>query len=293
MSPMTVATAGSQLRDLRRIRHLTQADLAARSGVSPRTIRALESGQSQRPHPATLRALGRGLGLSAVQAMKFARTFVAPVVSDMSEVLGVSPLTLQEQLHGLHDAAHSANWTSDVYHCHQVVGADGHFESNRVHRVIRSTIDDLTHVMCMIMYEYDIDSVPPVLDPFGVAVSQQWLLAEHRIAVIELALPRALGDGDTHAYGYTLDDSPPTELRRTTEPDCEVTEGSRGPVGTFVLEVQFTGDPPTGIRPFAQMGADNAERRFGNLVHPDDAKTVRLQQQNTPPGQALGFAWTW
>lgn len=290
---MTVTPRGSHLRDLRRLRHLTQADLAARSGVSQRAIRSLESDRTHRPHPATLRALGRALGLSEVQAMTFARTFVAPAVADMSEVLGVSPLLLQDQLQGLHDAAHAANWTSDVYHCHQVVGADGHFELNRVHRVIRSTIENLTHVMCMIMYEYDVEAVPPVLDPFGVEVSQQWLLAEHRIAVIELALPRALGVGDTHAYGYTIDDSPPAAVRERTEPDCEVTEGSRGPVGTFALEVQFSGTAPAQIRPFAQRGADEHVRQFSEPVRPDETGTVRLQRQNVPPGQALGFSWSW
>lgn len=290
---MTVATAGSQLRDLRRIRQLTQAELATRSGVSQRAIRALESGQTLRPHPATLRALARGLGLSEGQTMTFVRAFVAPVVADMSEVLGISPLVLQSELNGLHDTAHAAHWTSDVCHCHQVVGPDGHFELNRTHRVIRSTISGLTHVMCLVAYEYDVDAVPEVLDPFGVEVSQQWLLAEHRIAVIEFVLPRPLAVGDTHAYGYTLDESPPSEVRRATEPDCEVIEGSRGPVGTYVLEVQFTGTPPAQIVPFTQKGADGDERLHADPVRPDEAGTVRLQQQNTPPGRAFGFTWSW
>lgn len=292
MTP-TPSRSTASLRDLRRLQRLSQADLAERSGVSQRTIRGLESGQTRRPHPATLRALGRGLGLTEMQAMQFARAFVAPVVADMSEVLGVSPLVLQEQLHGLHDAAHAANWTSDVYHCHQTVGADGHFELNRVHRVIRSTIDNLTHVMCMILYHHDIPAIPPVTDPFGVEKSQQWLLPEHRIAVLELALPHALGIGDTHAYGYTLDDNPPPEYRSSKTPDCEVLEGSRGPVGTFVLEVQFTDTPPAEIRPFTQMGSDDDGRRLGDPVTPDETGTVRIQRQNTPPGQGLGFRWTW
>lgn len=53
--------AGRRLRLLREAKCLTQRELAARSGVSPRTIFALESGDWCRP--TSRRAILRGLGL--------------------------------------------------------------------------------------------------------------------------------------------------------------------------------------------------------------------------------------
>ena len=49
-----------RLRAWRAYRALTQQELADRAGVSRRTVVALEAG-SQRPHPATVRALAAAL----------------------------------------------------------------------------------------------------------------------------------------------------------------------------------------------------------------------------------------
>lgn len=53
----------AQVRDHRLRRGLSQEDLAARSGLSVRTIRHLESGRSGRPRPETTRLLADALGL--------------------------------------------------------------------------------------------------------------------------------------------------------------------------------------------------------------------------------------
>jgi transcriptional regulator with XRE-family HTH domain/tetratricopeptide (TPR) repeat protein len=55
---------GSRLRDYRRSAGLSQEELAARSGLSVRTIRNLESGHSQRPFQDTVRRLADALGFT-------------------------------------------------------------------------------------------------------------------------------------------------------------------------------------------------------------------------------------
>jgi transcriptional regulator with XRE-family HTH domain len=53
-----------RLRQLRESRLLSQRELAARAGVSLRTIVAIEAGR-RRPHPATLRKLAEALAVPA------------------------------------------------------------------------------------------------------------------------------------------------------------------------------------------------------------------------------------
>ncbi|NUS62500.1 MAG: helix-turn-helix transcriptional regulator, partial [Saccharothrix sp.] len=54
---------GAVLRALRIGAGLTIDELAARSGVSPRTIGGIERGRVRRPHQGTIGALAGGLGL--------------------------------------------------------------------------------------------------------------------------------------------------------------------------------------------------------------------------------------
>ena len=54
---------GDLLRDLRQNAGLTQEELAARAGLSPNAVGALERGQRRRPYPHTVRALAGALGL--------------------------------------------------------------------------------------------------------------------------------------------------------------------------------------------------------------------------------------
>jgi predicted ATPase/DNA-binding XRE family transcriptional regulator len=63
---MTVETDfafGAQLRALRLAAGLTQSELAARAGVSPDAVAALERGRRQHPRAATVRALSAALGV--------------------------------------------------------------------------------------------------------------------------------------------------------------------------------------------------------------------------------------
>jgi tetratricopeptide (TPR) repeat protein/transcriptional regulator with XRE-family HTH domain len=59
------------VRGHRRRCALTQDELAARSGVGVRTIRAIEAGRIRSPRPATVRLLADGLGLGGTEREKF------------------------------------------------------------------------------------------------------------------------------------------------------------------------------------------------------------------------------
>jgi transcriptional regulator with XRE-family HTH domain len=54
---------GEMLRDSRLRAALTQEELAERAGISVRAVGKLESGETSRPRPATVRMLADALGL--------------------------------------------------------------------------------------------------------------------------------------------------------------------------------------------------------------------------------------
>jgi transcriptional regulator with XRE-family HTH domain len=56
--------AMARLRALRLNLGLTQAELAARAGVSEFTVVRLETGKDRRPHPSTRRKLAEALGVA-------------------------------------------------------------------------------------------------------------------------------------------------------------------------------------------------------------------------------------
>jgi predicted ATPase/DNA-binding XRE family transcriptional regulator len=57
------ASFGARLRREREVARLTQEELAARAGLTPNAVGALERGEHRHPHPATVRALAAALGL--------------------------------------------------------------------------------------------------------------------------------------------------------------------------------------------------------------------------------------
>ena len=59
---MTDGTLALRLRAWRELRALTQQELAARAGISRRTIVGIETGE-HRPQPATVRVLAEALGV--------------------------------------------------------------------------------------------------------------------------------------------------------------------------------------------------------------------------------------
>ena len=61
------ATFGVLLRGLREAAGMTQEELAARAGLSPNAIGALERGRRRRPYPHTVRALADALSLSGAE----------------------------------------------------------------------------------------------------------------------------------------------------------------------------------------------------------------------------------
>lgn len=69
---------GALLRAARERALLSQEELAARAGVSPRTLRYLESGRTRRPRLASVRMLADSLGLRGAERDRFERAAVPP-----------------------------------------------------------------------------------------------------------------------------------------------------------------------------------------------------------------------
>lgn len=283
---------GEALRTIRRERNLTQSELAARCGVSERSIRELERGKVT-PRPATLRALAEGLALRPAEINAVLRPFVAPSVVELAEVLPVPLLDLQEQLATLNqNAVFSDSWTNNLYHVHQVVGEDGQFQLNRMHRGITSTVDGLTHRILITEYDPPLVHRPRVDADFGCRISQGWVLAEHNLVIHEIELGRPLARGESAVYGLTVHDDTDPERRASLPRPTEVTEGSRATIDQLVVAVQFLGTPPRMIRPLRRDGA-RGESVLGDPVEPDSTGTVSLEVRNTPPGRGYGFSWVW
>ena len=72
LPPVTGTAFGRVLRRMRKAREMTRADLAAKVGVSPAYIRAVEKGRTE-PSPAAFGRLAEGLGVSLVVALAFLR----------------------------------------------------------------------------------------------------------------------------------------------------------------------------------------------------------------------------
>ncbi len=68
----TERSFGARLRRARRTAGLTQETLAARAGLTPNAVSALERGEHRHPYPATVRALADALGLSEAAGAAFA-----------------------------------------------------------------------------------------------------------------------------------------------------------------------------------------------------------------------------
>src|SRR5829696_2798175 len=63
---------GARLRAAREAANLTQEALAARAGLTPNAVGALERGEHRHPYPATVRALAAALGLAAEEGAALA-----------------------------------------------------------------------------------------------------------------------------------------------------------------------------------------------------------------------------
>jgi transcriptional regulator with XRE-family HTH domain len=61
---------GLLIRELRRGKGLTQAQLADRAGVGERTLKRLEAGQSPNPHPSTIAAVAGALGIETARLLR-------------------------------------------------------------------------------------------------------------------------------------------------------------------------------------------------------------------------------
>jgi transcriptional regulator with XRE-family HTH domain len=66
-----VAAFGELLRNSRLRAALTQEELAERAGLSVRAVGKLESGETTRPRPVTVRMLGDALGLEDPELTSF------------------------------------------------------------------------------------------------------------------------------------------------------------------------------------------------------------------------------
>ena len=64
MSDMAATRLGERIRALRYRHGLTQAQLAYKAGVGEKTLKRLETGKTDTPHPDTLAALAGALGLT-------------------------------------------------------------------------------------------------------------------------------------------------------------------------------------------------------------------------------------
>ena len=83
---------GILLRVARRRQCLTQAQLAERSGLSPRAISDLELGKAHRPRRSTIHLLAQALRLSGGQVQLLLATLESPVTPEPARRHSPNPL---------------------------------------------------------------------------------------------------------------------------------------------------------------------------------------------------------
>ena len=95
---MSKKTLADRLREMRKLRGMTQTEVAARAGTSSATISHFETGQRE-PGPANLKKLADALGVTT--DFLLGRTELAPTGPQMQALIRTAARMTQQQLNEL------------------------------------------------------------------------------------------------------------------------------------------------------------------------------------------------
>lgn len=295
MAEFTTHHGGAILLELRRRAGLSQARLAKASGVSVRTIRAIENGQHRAPHEATLRALARGIGLNEADTARLAKAW------DHTRSL----LTFEELIANGSDVASAlAELNLRSRNTHRLVSSVHHFKVAATRRVacvdVVTVIEALqdgvdTHLVFQ-GGDHSIDARLLRMDRVeGFRLAGQHVVPERNAVMFELALGAPLAAGDTKVVRYRIDlgGHPPEDpelaaiWHRLGDSDGMAESFSRV-CTAHTIQVTFEDCAPTGV--WRVTGAP--EPQPAGALELDEWNSVHVVGQNLEAG-TYGIAWSW
>lgn len=274
---------------LREFSGLTQQELAARSGLSERTIRGLQQGQVVRPHRSSLTALARAGGLGAAQTDAFLRAW-SPRRSRSLAELGPEgrDLILAETM-----------VQSEIEEClvssflRFRVDRDGHFVSADNRCTIQARRDGVNSY-CVPLLSADPGMIPSgqLTRAVGCHLMRRHAFPAAGLAVIELGLERTLALGELATFDFLVEAGPGTpDLFGVHPADPHHGELDRmlyRVVDLVVLDIEFERAPD---RVWETAGDGTGPGQDVREVTVHDNR-VQIVKRNVGPG-VVGFRWTW
>lgn len=290
-SVATRTAAGWRLRELRVSAGLTQEDLAARAGISPRALRALETGTAKRARPHTIEQIARALGLDARESDDLLKRWRLDEQVVAYDELFASTVAERDQLSALVETQVRGLRTISK----QVSGVVGvtrrldEYFSTRAVQVVGEGVDRIWQVTTLNPETSDVGAVV-VAEPRNAHVGRRRLFASISVYAVELLFDRELEVGSHYFYGAGFD------FRAAHTERTDVLDGyqeSAGAAGSkLTLDLQFTPPAlPINLRQTSQPRIDAPMSIVGALdLSPFGAVTVFVE--STGPG-VCGVVWDW
>lgn len=291
---------GSELRALRIRAGLSQDELAARSGVSTRTIRGLETGRIRSPHASTLTAIGDGLGLAPRSCAHLVRNWTrSSRTLPADEIIPRPAAVPSESFRRLLAERQQRDVTAMLSMATTVRVTIG--PSRRIdwiHRhVVREAVRDCD---ARYLYTTAMDQASDVrllrIDQLvGCALVDRVDDLEGNMSALEFSLgaPARKGELRTFSYrevqGWLPSDDPVLlgvwEGLGYSDTYCAST---RTEFGQLSLQVDFVGCEPAQVWEVAGRGTWERLR----TVEPDEFGSVSFFHRNLEAG-SYGFEWAW
>lgn len=293
---LATENGGAILFELRHRSGLSQSRLSAVSGVSVRTIRAIENGKNRAPHESTLRALAGGMRLNE---------------TDTHRLLGVSEniRSLRTFSELVDDGVDLATAMSELsvrnLNAHRLVSRLRHArvaDTRRVRcledvTVIEAIRDGVDHHLVFQSGDQSIDARLIQMETLdGCSLAARHHFAEWNAVLFELSIGEPLTAGETRVLRFRLDmggspsedDAELARIWHSLEDSDGLTDSFSRTVAMHTFVVTFEGTLPS--RVWELRGIQDVEE-VGDLAL-DKWNSAHVFGQNREPGN-YGIGWSW
>lgn len=283
---------------LRELKGLTQAKLAAQSGVSVRTIRMLERGEIEVPRGDTLDSIALGAGLTSAEAASFRRawsrkgrfatfTQLAANGADVEAILAEAAI----------GAAAEVRIVTLSERC--IVGPTRRVQEIVCEQLIETMVEGADSMCILARTDQSSDGRLERLETLsGCELLDVLRMPEHHLVAYRLGLGAPMVRGATRLMRFR-------RVAATTRPDEPqlgsifdglldsdgLTAGSRRPMDHLQVEISFVGEQPTTVWPIeSRVGFEGYHR--GPALALDPFGSVHVVHRDVAPG-SYGLEWAW
>ena len=259
------------MKELRQARGLSQARLAKLSGVSERTVRAIELGGVERPQHESLRRIAAVLAYGDSHARRLVERWTGATMQRTPQQIGVP------------------GWESLYQRISARAPEDGGQVSTSISDVTIDSDGSPRFTSQLYVHEAMSPTGPPVIwklvsgMPFDLATARFEVTAggviddffmHDDIAALAIRPDPAVATNGPFAVQYTVDYT--DAVRADRPPEREWMYGARAPLRVAVLLVRFAGRPPEKVWQVVGDSAASAERVARAEVAPDGTVQVCL-----------------